>query len=186
MEQRFPELPERLADQVGVRPEVDRVGRKAGRLVRLEREQVKLDPAQEPLAVDRRQPLQVNVVVPVRRAEAELVDAVAQNEVTTAAANRLEPQRRHPPSLLPCRSSPDEAHRHHHDEGVRILRPRSPSRVRARARERKWEAFAHPRPTADIADLSALEAMLSSPSPEVAAAMEAHGVVQPITVYVEA
>jgi hypothetical protein len=106
VEQRFPELPERLGDEVGVGPEVDRIGRQAGRLVRLEREQVKLDPAQEPLAVDRRQPLQVNVVVPVRRAETELVDAVAQKEVTTAAANRLEPQRRHPPSLLPCRSSP--------------------------------------------------------------------------------
>ena len=40
--------------------------------------------------------------------------------------------------------------------------------------------------TADVSDLAALGALLSSPSPEVAAAMEAHGVVQPIVVYVEA
>ena len=40
--------------------------------------------------------------------------------------------------------------------------------------------------TADVADLGALQAMLASPSPDVLAAMEAHGVVQPITAYVEA
>ena len=40
--------------------------------------------------------------------------------------------------------------------------------------------------TADVSDLAALGALLSSPSPEVAATMEAHGVVQPIVVYVEA
>jgi hypothetical protein len=39
--------------------------------------------------------------------------------------------------------------------------------------------------TADVSNLAALQAMLSSPPPEVVAAMEAHGVVQPITVYVE-
>jgi hypothetical protein len=40
--------------------------------------------------------------------------------------------------------------------------------------------------TADVADLAAMESMLASPSPDVLAAMEAHGVVQPITAYVEA
>jgi hypothetical protein len=40
--------------------------------------------------------------------------------------------------------------------------------------------------TADVQDLDALQAMLASPSPEVAAAMEAHGVVQPISAYVTA
>jgi len=39
--------------------------------------------------------------------------------------------------------------------------------------------------TADVADLTAMQEMLGSPSPEVQAAMEAHGVVQPITVYIE-
>jgi len=39
--------------------------------------------------------------------------------------------------------------------------------------------------TADAADVAAMQAMVASPSPEVLAAMEAHGVVQPITVYVE-
>jgi hypothetical protein len=39
--------------------------------------------------------------------------------------------------------------------------------------------------TADVADPAAMEAMLTSPSPELVAAMEAHGVVQPLTVYVE-
>jgi hypothetical protein len=38
--------------------------------------------------------------------------------------------------------------------------------------------------TADVADPAAMQAMLGSP-PEVLAAMEAHGVVQPITVSVE-
>ncbi len=40
--------------------------------------------------------------------------------------------------------------------------------------------------TADVADFAAMQEMLGSPPPEVLAAMEAHGVVQPITVYVEA
>ena len=40
--------------------------------------------------------------------------------------------------------------------------------------------------TADVADLEAMGAMLANPSPEAIAAMEAHGVVQPLTVYVEA
>ena len=40
--------------------------------------------------------------------------------------------------------------------------------------------------TADVADLAALQDMLASPSPETLAAMQAHGVVQPITAYVEA
>ncbi len=35
--------------------------------------------------------------------------------------------------------------------------------------------------TADVQDLDALQAMLASPSPEVAARMEAHGVVPPIS-----
>ena len=39
--------------------------------------------------------------------------------------------------------------------------------------------------TADVADLAAMQAMLESPPPEVLAAMEAHGVVQPISLYVE-
>ena len=39
--------------------------------------------------------------------------------------------------------------------------------------------------TADVADLDAMGAMLGSPSPEIVAAMEAHGVIQPLTVYVE-
>jgi len=40
--------------------------------------------------------------------------------------------------------------------------------------------------TADVSDLAAMQSMLASPSPETLAAMEAHGVVQPITAYVEA
>jgi hypothetical protein len=40
--------------------------------------------------------------------------------------------------------------------------------------------------TADVDDLSALEAMLASPPPDVLAKMEAHGVIPPITAYVEA
>ena len=40
--------------------------------------------------------------------------------------------------------------------------------------------------TADVSDLAALQGMLASPPPEVLAAMEAHGVVQPISAYVEA
>src|SRR3954471_6470387 len=40
--------------------------------------------------------------------------------------------------------------------------------------------------TADVHDMAGAEAMMTSPSPEVAAVMEKHGVVQPITAYVEA
>ena len=40
--------------------------------------------------------------------------------------------------------------------------------------------------TADVADVDAMQAMLASPSPEVAAKMQEHGVVPPITAYVEA
>jgi hypothetical protein len=39
--------------------------------------------------------------------------------------------------------------------------------------------------TADVADVDAVTSMLAAPSAEVVAAMEAHGVVQPVTVYVE-
>jgi len=38
---------------------------------------------------------------------------------------------------------------------------------------------------ADVSDLAAMGAMLSAPSPEVAAAMQEHGVVPPLTVYIE-
>lgn len=40
--------------------------------------------------------------------------------------------------------------------------------------------------TADVADVDGMTSLLASPPAEVAAAMEAHGVVQPITLYVEA
>ena len=40
--------------------------------------------------------------------------------------------------------------------------------------------------TADVSDPAAIEAMLASPSPELVAAMEEHGVVPPITAYIEA
>lgn len=40
--------------------------------------------------------------------------------------------------------------------------------------------------TADIADVDAMRAMLASPPPEVLAKMEAHGVVPPLTAYIEA
>jgi hypothetical protein len=40
--------------------------------------------------------------------------------------------------------------------------------------------------SADVSDLSAMQAMLASPPPEVAAAMAEHGVIPPLTVYVEA
>ena len=40
--------------------------------------------------------------------------------------------------------------------------------------------------TADISDLATLQSMLASPPPDVLAAMEAHGVIQPISAYVEA
>jgi hypothetical protein len=40
--------------------------------------------------------------------------------------------------------------------------------------------------TADIHDMDAVQALLASPPPEVAAQMEAHGVVPPFTAYIEA
>ena len=40
--------------------------------------------------------------------------------------------------------------------------------------------------TADVSDLAAMGAMLASPSPEVAATMQEHGVIPPLTVYIEA
>ena len=40
--------------------------------------------------------------------------------------------------------------------------------------------------TADISDMDAARALMASPSPEMAARMESHGVIQPITLYVEA
>jgi hypothetical protein len=40
--------------------------------------------------------------------------------------------------------------------------------------------------TADVSDLAAMGAMLSSPPPEIAARTEAHGVIPPLVVYVEA
>ncbi len=40
--------------------------------------------------------------------------------------------------------------------------------------------------TADVADIDAMNAMLASPSPEDSALMEKHGVVPPITAYIEA
>lgn len=39
--------------------------------------------------------------------------------------------------------------------------------------------------TAEIHDMAGLQALMDSPSPEDAAAQERHGVIQPITVYVE-
>ena len=39
--------------------------------------------------------------------------------------------------------------------------------------------------SADVADVDAMKSMLSAPPAEVVAAMEAHGVVQPLTVYIE-
>ena len=38
---------------------------------------------------------------------------------------------------------------------------------------------------ADVADVDAMESMLAAPPPEVVAKMEAHGVVQPLTMYIE-
>ena len=38
----------------------------------------------------------------------------------------------------------------------------------------------------DVDDVEALNAMVKSPPPEVVAVMESHGVIQPITVYVDA
>lgn len=40
--------------------------------------------------------------------------------------------------------------------------------------------------TADVADLDAIKAMLAAPPPEVLERMRAHGVVPPITAYIEA
>ena len=40
--------------------------------------------------------------------------------------------------------------------------------------------------TADVHDMDAANAMVTSPPPEVVALMEQHGVVQPITAYIEA
>lgn len=40
--------------------------------------------------------------------------------------------------------------------------------------------------TADVADVDTMRAMLASPPPEVLAQMEAHGVVPPVTAYIEA
>jgi hypothetical protein len=40
--------------------------------------------------------------------------------------------------------------------------------------------------TADVADVDAIQGMLAAPSPEVLALMESHGVVQPITAYIQA
>jgi hypothetical protein len=39
--------------------------------------------------------------------------------------------------------------------------------------------------TADIHDIAGAQAMMASPSPETAAAMESHGVIPPITAYIE-
>ncbi|MGH8839289.1 MAG: hypothetical protein ACRDVO_08535 [Jiangellaceae bacterium] len=39
--------------------------------------------------------------------------------------------------------------------------------------------------TADIHDLDALQALLDSPPPDVAALMEAHGVLPPLTAYIQ-
>jgi hypothetical protein len=39
--------------------------------------------------------------------------------------------------------------------------------------------------TADIHDMAGAQAMMASPSPEAAAQAESHGVIQPLTVYIE-
>jgi hypothetical protein len=39
--------------------------------------------------------------------------------------------------------------------------------------------------TADVHDLAGAQAMMASPSPQAAAAAERHGVIQPITAYIE-
>ena len=39
--------------------------------------------------------------------------------------------------------------------------------------------------TADVSDLAAVMATMSSPPPEMAAAMERHGVMPPLTIYIE-
>jgi len=40
--------------------------------------------------------------------------------------------------------------------------------------------------TADVGDVAAMEAMLASPPPDVLTKMEEHGVVPPVTAYIEA
>jgi hypothetical protein len=40
--------------------------------------------------------------------------------------------------------------------------------------------------TADIHDMEAAQALMASPPPEIAAQMEAHGVIPPFTAYIEA
>lgn len=40
--------------------------------------------------------------------------------------------------------------------------------------------------TADVADIEAMKASMASPPPEAVATMEKHGVVAPITLYIEA
>jgi S-adenosylmethionine:diacylglycerol 3-amino-3-carboxypropyl transferase len=40
--------------------------------------------------------------------------------------------------------------------------------------------------TVDISDMDAAQALMASPPPEIAAQMESHGVIQPVTLYVEA
>ena len=40
--------------------------------------------------------------------------------------------------------------------------------------------------TADIHDMDAAQALMASPPPETAAQMEAHGVIPPLTAYIEA
>jgi len=39
--------------------------------------------------------------------------------------------------------------------------------------------------TADVSDMAALQAVMTNPSPELAAAMDRHGVIPPLTAYVE-
>lgn len=39
--------------------------------------------------------------------------------------------------------------------------------------------------TTDVHDLAAMQAAMSSPPPELASAMERHGVIPPLTVYIE-
>jgi hypothetical protein len=39
--------------------------------------------------------------------------------------------------------------------------------------------------TADIHDVAGAQAMMTAPSPEVAAQMESHGVLPPVTTYIE-
>ena len=39
--------------------------------------------------------------------------------------------------------------------------------------------------TADVSDVAAIQSMLESPSPEVLAEMQEHGVVPPITAYIQ-